>query len=520
MQARSIEAWRRAEAAARGGAAAARAAFEGLLAEPELELPARLRLSALDLGQGALRDATAQVLAAARLPESEPGLVLELARRLFDLGEVQAGLECLRRPVLAAARDPGVHATAGRMLSDLSFYDLALERLEHAQRLGLRDPRLDYAIGLARMYCGALDPAEESLEACLHADPDFLPAARLLSTLRRQTPERNHVDRLRASLARLGEGHVFAPLAHYALFKELDDLGDTDAAWRHLEQGMRARRAQLAYDEQAEVALFEALEQLPFGEVPAAAPEPGTPAPVFVVGMPRSGTTLLERMLAAHPAVADAGELRDFTCQLRWCADLLGGPHPDASLVRAAAGIDLRLLGTRYLEHTTWRAQGRERYIDKLPANFLVAGLIAAALPQARIVHMTRAPMDSCFSNLKALFADAYPHSYAQEEMARHYLRYRALMAHYERRFPGRILEVRYEALVTDPESEARRVLDFCGLPWRDEVLGEGARTGMVGTASTVQVREPIHRRYLGQWRPYASRLMPMRTILDTYETE
>ncbi|WP_051412435.1 sulfotransferase [Pseudoxanthomonas sp. J35] len=520
MQVQSIEAWRRAEAAARNGAAAARAAFAGLLARPELELPARLRLSALDLGQGALRDATAQVLAAARLPESDPGLLLELARRLFDLGEVEAGLECLRRPVVAASREPGVHAAAGRMLSDLSFYDLALERLEHAHRLGLRDLRLDYAIGLARMYCGALEPAEEALEQCLRADPDYLPALRLLSTLRRQTPERNHVDRLRASLARLGEGHAFAPLAHYALFKELDDLGDTAAAWQHLEQGMRTRRVQLAYDEQAEVELFRVLQQLPFGDVPAAAPEPGTPAPVFVVGMPRSGTTLLERMLAAHPAVADAGELRDFTCQLRWCTDRLGGPHPDAALARAAAGLDPRLLGARYLEHTAWRAHGRDRYIDKLPANFLVAGLIAAALPQARIVHMARDPMDSCFSNLKALFADAYPHSYSQAEMARHYLRYRALMAHWDRRFPGRILEVRYEALVADPEAEARRVLAFCGLQWCDEVLGEGGRKGMVGTASTVQVREPIHRRYLGQWRRYAAKLMPMKAILDAPETE
>lgn len=513
MQAQSIEAWRRAEAAARGGAQAARAAFGGLLGVRELEFPARLRLLALDLEQGHLRAATAQALAAAGVPESEPALVLELARRLFDLGEVEAGLRCLRSPAILDSNDPSTHADAGRMLCDLSFYDLARVHLERAHAHGMDAPRLHYLIGLARMYCGEVDQAEEALEACLRGAPDFMPALRLLSTLRRQTPERNHLDRLRAARSRLGDAHAFAPLVHYALFKELDDLGQHEAAWMHLESGMAARRAQVAYSEESEEALFEAL--LRWSPVAGTgADTDGGPVPLFIVGMPRSGTTLLERTLAAHPDVADAGELRDFACQLRWCCDRMGGPHPDAALIDAATHVDPALLGRRYMEHAAWRADGRGYFIDKLPANFLLAGLIAAALPNARIVHMTRDPMDSCFSNLKALFGDAYPHTYSQPDMARHYLRYRRLMSHWVRMFPGRILEVGYESLVTDPEAQARRVLAFCGLPWSGEVLGEKARSGMVGTASTVQVREPIHTRYLGQWRTYARHLVPLQTML------
>ncbi|AKC88373.1 hypothetical protein WQ53_12060 [Pseudoxanthomonas suwonensis] len=509
-----MEAWRRAEAAARSGAEAARAAYEGVLDQPELVVPARLRLTDLELECGAVRAATAQALAGFRVPESDPMLLLELARRLFGLGEVAAGLQCLRSPAIAAATAPGVHADAGRMLCELSFYDLARERLEQAQRLGLRTPRLAYLGGMARMYCGAIDAAEDAFEACLHLDPDFMPAARLLSTLRRQTPEHNHVDRLRAAQRRLGDAHAFAPLVHYALFKELDDLGDAEAAWVHLARGMATRRAQIGHGEDAERALFAALRRWRGAAAAEAVGEAAGPVPIFVVGMPRSGTTLLERLLAAHPQVADAGELRDFVCQLRWCCDRAGGPHPDAGLMAASEGIDPALLGRRYMEHAAWRADGRACFIDKLPSNFLVTGPIAAALPQARIIHMVRDPMDSCFSNLKALFADAYPHSYSQEEMARHYLRYRGLMAHWERAFPGRILEVRYEALVADPEAEARRVLGFCGLQWTPEVLGDRARKGMVGTASTVQVREPIHGRYLGQWRRYARHLVPLQEAL------
>lgn len=521
MQAEVIRAWRQAELQARGGPDAARAAYRALLPFSELAMPARLRLAAIEAGAGALRAATAQAMAAAALPEPDPQLRLQRGRLLFDLGEVEAGLTSLGAAPVAESDDAMVQLQAGAMLCDLSFYDQALERLERARALGMAGARLSYLLGLSRTYCGLQEEAREAFEDCLRADPDFAPAARLLSSLRRQQPGDNHVDALRAALSRLPRAHVFAPLLHYALFKELDDLDDPAAAWPHLEQGMDLRRAQLAYDETADVALFESLVRWqPASSGSPTGREGEGPRPLFVVGMPRSGSTLLERLLSAHPDVTDAGELRDFVCQLRWSADQLGGPHPDARLVGAMAGMDLGAVGRRYLDHTAWRAQRRACFTDKLPIHFLLAGPIAAALPQARIVHIARAPMDSCFSNLKALFANAYPHSYVQEEMARHYLRYRQLMAHWDRLFPGRVLHVRYESLVTVPETEARRILAFCGLPWTDAVLDARTRTGMVGTASTSQVREPMHTRYLGQWRRYAGQLARLEQQLAALDTE
>jgi hypothetical protein len=333
--------------------------------------------------------------------------------------------------------------------------------------------------------------------------------------LRRQTIDDNHVESLHAAIAHMADSAADAPSLYYALFKELDDLGRCDDAWRALETGMRLRRRQVDFDAAAEARLFEHLQRS-CGSAPVGTTthEEG-PVPIFIVGMPRSGTTLLERILGAHSLVADAGELRDFTMQLRWMCDRIGGPQLDLDLAQRADRVNMAGLGCRYLSHSRWHARGRPFYTDKMPANFVHVGYIARAMPQARILHMVREPMDTCFSNLKELFANAYPHSYDQVEMAQHYLRYRDLMAHWHRQYPGRILDVEYGALVADPEQVARHVLAFCGLPWEPSLVAIESRSNAVATASSVQIREPIHRRFVGQWRHYGAQLQPLRRQLE-----
>ena len=515
----AIETWRQGEAALKGGRLdAAWEAFSELLADPAWLVPARLRLSAVASAQGRVREATAQALAGFEARGGADAVLLEaLARRLVDVGELEAAVACATDPVVAGARDPAVLAGVGGLLGDQSLPALALPLLRRARELGGQTPWLASRIGRALSYLGEADAAEKELEACIAAGGPTAPVAwRDLARLRRWTPAKNHVDGLRAALADLGSGHRDAPLLHYALFKELDDLGRTEEAWQALEAGMSARRAQVGFDPAAEAALFEALHAVRGSAVPLAA-DPAAPQPIFIVGLPRSGTTLLERILGGHPQVADAGELRDFTAQLRWMTELPGTNQPDAALVRAAAGIDFAELGERYLAHTRWHARGKPFYTDKLPANFLNVGFIAQALPGARILHMSRAPMDACFSNLKELFGPAYPHSYDQLEMAGHYFRYRRLMDHWHAAFPGRILDVQYETLAAEPERVAREVLAFCGLPWDDAVLSPEQRTGAVATASTAQVREPIHARFVGQWRRYESHLQPLREKLEKH---
>lgn len=498
-----------------GRLAQARAGFEQLLALPQWVAPARLRLAQIALREGSLQAATGHALAATQAAESEPAVLEALCGLLCQLGEIQATLAITRSPALADADDPQILAGIGKLLIDQSLPEEALPLLLRARRLGLDDAGAHYLVGLARLYCGELDAAERDFEACLARAPLHAACHRALSGLRRASAGHNHVQRLRQTLAAMGESHPDSPPLLYALFKQLDDLDDRAAAWQALDAGMRRRRAQLRHDRAAEAALFERLHAFDGARGTAQGCLTDGPLPVFIIGQPRSGTTLLERLLSGSPDIRDAGELRDFGFQLRYACDSVGPPQPDADLIERAGALDLRAVGERYLARTQWRAQGRRFYTDKLPTNFLLLGLIARALPQARFLHMTRAPMDVCFSNLKELFADAYPHSYDQEDMACHYRRYHALMAHWRQCLPDRLLELRYADLVRDPAAGARRVLDFLGARWDDDVVRIDARPGGIATASSVQLREPVHARNVDGWRRYADQLGPLRDALD-----
>lgn len=511
MSATELELWHRAEQdAAQDRLAAARLAYEQLARHPDWRVPAQLRLSLLAQREGRLLDAAQAILLAADGEQDEGALAAAVVQQAFDMGEIEAGLRVASAPVVTQSNEPQVLLDVGQSLCDQSFPDHALPLLEAAAGLGVRSAKLFYLLGLARMFAGDLAAAVASFERCLSLQPDDVKAHYMLAGVTRQTPSRNHVQRLRDALARIGGSGHGAPLLHYALFKELDDLGDADAAWPMLWAGMRARRAQVDHDAQSDAALFELLEAVKPGADDAAQQDPG-PCPIFVVGMPRSGTTLLERMLGGHPLVVDAGELRDFTFQARCMTGCAGPLDTDVALARAMGRwTDWAGLGRRYLSHTQWRARGRAFYTDKMPVNFLNLGWIAKALPRAKFLHMVRDPMDVCFSNLKQLFAPGNAHSFDLVEMADHFVRYRALMAHWHRAFPGRVLDVEYRTLVTDPQASAKQVLDFCGLPWEPGVVAIEARRDAVATASMVQVREAIHTRFLGQWQRYAAPLEPM----------
>jgi len=223
---------------------------------------------------------------------------------------------------------------------------------------------------------------------------------------------------------------------------------------------------------------------------------------------------LIERILNSHSQVHSAGELQQFSLAIRRLSNHTDPKRFSVALFEAALKLDFGQLGTMYLD-TTKRMQGNNRYfVDKLPQNYLMIPLILAALPNAKIVHLTRNPMDACFSSYKQLFADAYLHSYDQEEMARHHARYWRLMQCWRERYAGQFFDISYEKTVQALEPNVRRMLEYLELPWEDACLDFHRHDSAVSTASAAQVREPAHTRSVGRWKKYQTHLQPMYETL------
>ena len=228
--------------------------------------------------------------------------------------------------------------------------------------------------------------------------------------------------------------------------------------------------------------------------------------PLFIVGMPRSGTTLIEQILASHPQVFGAGELSNLEEAAAGVCSTGGHLYPFPEAMLHISGEHLQRLGARYVSEITRLCPNATHVTDKMPANFLFAGLIQLALPNARIIHAIRDPVDTCMSCFSKLFASGQYHTYDLEELSRYYRHYQALMEHWHRVLPsGRILDVRYEDVVADVEGQARRVISYCGLEWDKRCLAFHETERPVHTASAAQVRQPIYSSSIGRWHAYVA---------------
>lgn len=428
-------------------------------------------------------------------------------------GNLVRGEACLRNAAItelgnAATRNQigTVFRLVGNLRASHEWHEKAVEA----------DPDyLPFRIDLANshVYAGDLGAACDLLEDCIGREPGNAQAHWLLSQARRaDTTE--HVDAMRALLAE-NPGDRETAWLQYAIGKECEDLGRDAEAFEAWQAGAIARRRTVDYDEQADIELFDTLERT-FTAEWLAAREPGCydAAPVFIVGMPRTGSTLLDRMLDAHPAVCSAGELRQFGFAVR---QVTGNPEPrqfSAALMRDAAGADRAAIGEVYIESIRSLRGGDAHVIDKLPSNYLYLPLILAALPNARVIHIRRNPLDTCLAVFKQLFADAYLFSYELGELARHYARYRRLMDTWSERFPGRLHTVDYESLVAEPEETLRAVLQYIGLSWNPACLEYFRESANTSTASAVQVREAPHQRSVGRWRRFRHELAPVIELL------
>lgn len=468
-----------------------------------------LQLSYIESLAGHYRKARQYAVTCAATLPRDPEVLLELLPRLRTFNEAPLIHACLSR--LGSPRQMSIPLliTVAAQLSYLNEQERALLYLDEARSADPDYPPTLLARGQILSYLGRFDEAEVELQRCITRAPELAQAHWFLSRLRTQTAERNHVDRLRAQLKRGATRPENVALLSFALHKELDDLGDFAGAWDALELACRAKRATLDYRTADARQLVSRLVALPTS-AKSLTPGSGQRTPIFIVGMHRSGTTLLEQLLDGHSDVHGIGELYDFTSQMRQATDHHCKGVIDAALVERAQGADFEAVGSGYLSGVEWRL-GRERYFtDKLPSNFLNIGFICRALPNARILHMVRDPIETCFSNLRELFSDANPYSYDQTELADYFREYQRLMAHWHGAFPGRILDVEYAALTRNPESTVRDVVSFCGMEYQAGMLDLHQRKRGVATASAVQVRGAVVARERPKWAPYASRLGPL----------
>jgi tetratricopeptide (TPR) repeat protein len=493
------------------------ASYESALAQAPNEPYTLVQLSYMYSLRGSYRRAEEFALAAARSGTTDAKILAELLPRLRTFNRGPELLACIER-VMPLARMPiPLLIAAGAQLSYLNLPERAIAFLDEARCADPDYPTTLLARTQILTYLGRFDDAERDVGHAIRRAPEIAQGYWLQAGLRRQSAERNHVDAITRELERPGRSAEDIALLSFALHKELDDLQRYDDAWLALTQACRAKRSRLNYDGQRTKHLFEALSAFEPGST--ASDDTGTdagPIPIFIVGMHRSGTTLLEQMLAGHPDVTALGELYDFTSAMRYSTDHHCKGVIDATIVERAQSADLGGAGRRYLDTIGWRLSGLRYFTDKLPSNFLNVGFIAHALPQAKILHMVRDPVETCFSNLRELFSDANPYSYDLVELADYYRSYSELMKCWHARFPGRILDVEYARLLMDPESQLRRVTGFCGLPFDAAMLEFGSRRRGIVTASAVQVRNGIQIRERPRWAPYERWLGPMIDRLRT----
>jgi len=452
---------------------------------------------------------------------SDPRYLLQHARCLGAQKRLAESIASAAAAERAAANDAQLLDAIGSFYSSVGEHQKATEAYSRAICVDPSQALFWFNRATVRRFLGQISAAEEDYDQVLALRPNDYEAYSNRSELRKQTRERNHIEAMEKVLAPgiaqwRGEMQL-----RYALAKEYEDLGQYSQSWRHLERGARLRREHLQYDVRYDVDTVDWIIKA-FPNAPA---EPGCPSrepvaarPIFVVGLPRSGTTLVERILGTHSKVFAAGELNHFAAALVSAALTKAGgrPLPRADLVAATRELDFAALGADYLERSRPATSQLSHFTDKMPLNYLYCGLIRRALPNARIVHVTRYPLASCYAMFKTLFKDGYPFSYDLNDIARYYVGYRRLMDHWRQSMPGVIYDISYERLVRDPEDESRRLLAACGLEWQRECLEFYRNPTATTTASASQVRRPIYDSSLNQWCHYEAQLEGLRAQLLT----
>lgn len=450
-----------------------------------------------------------------RFPEQDGGPVLR-CRALMAMGKLGEA-----RDLALGMADKDIQVDAHTeilvtILSGCMVPEAAYPLCKRAVALDPYNPAAHRRLALTCRLIGKFDEAVQAADIALRFNAHDYEMLGLRSALCTATADNNNIAGLEALMSAGCQNAPGAARVAYALAKECEDLGDYERSFQFLSAGADFKRQNLKYAVVDDLQTFGTLREVFTKEAMAIACDGfDTDEPIFILGLPRTGSTLVERIIASHSAVYTAGELQHFSAAMMEEVRKLGAVADRADLVRKSLRTDPRTIGRRYLQLTRPFAGHTPHFIDKLPLNFLSIGVIHRALPKAKIIHVRRAPLDACYAIYKFLFNEAYAWSYDLGEIAQFYIGYRQLMDHWRVVLPGRILEVAYEEVVEDLEGAARRLIAALGLTWEAACLDFHENKTAAMTGSAVQVRQKIYASSVGRWRDYETQLKPLAETLE-----
>lgn len=438
-----------------------------------------------------------------------------LASALFELDRDVEAEAAVTRGLMLAPDDPDGHNLAGRILLDRNKAEQACAHFLEA--IAKKPDMVDAYNNLGNAY-KELGRVPEALEAYYKArelEPRSTAVFINLVDARKfeseSDPDLLAMEELAKEMPTLPEDDQMQ--LHFALSKGFADLKRHREGFAHMLQGCALKRKKVDYPEAETLRLFDRIRQVFSAERMRSRAGLGDPStvPIFVLGMPRSGTTLIEQTLACHSRIHGAGELKDFDRVVKSVRGPDGQVLPYPEFVPAFQGEHLRQMGQQYVRLLRAHSADAPHITNKMPSSFFYVGLIHLALPNARIIHSVRNPVDTCLSCFSKLFSGDQSYSYELGELGRYYRKYHELMEHWRQVLPpGTMLDVRYEEMVEDFENQARRIIAYCGLQWDERCLQFHEHKRPVKTASAMQVRQPIYKTSVGRWLPYKEQLMPL----------
>ena len=446
------------------------------------------------------------------LDGNHPTALLVSIEASLGCGLVAEALATAARLERERKNDPSVVLQVGYCFTRTNRHADAARCYERVRILQPANNIVLHNLAGAYLALGEAERAEQLYTELLHKEPSACEAYYNRATVRKQTPDNNHVAELEHLLAGLKSGDWGEAPICYALAKELEDIGEWDRSFAALTRGAASLHRQTRYEIAADLAQMDAVKKL-FDKTFCNAQEPGHlgERPIFIVGMPRTGTTLVDRILSSHSQVGSIGESDEFHRALLRQAPA-GSGRIDVARLHSIAWDKV---GVEFCRAAAGLEPSRPVRLDKTLTNFLYAGAILKALPGARVIHVRRHPMDACYAIYKTLFRAGLSYSYDLGDLGRYYLGYKAMMEHWQEMPPGRIFTVDYEELVENQEQVSRAMVLFCGLDWEEACLSFEKNASPSFTASAVQVRSPVYSSSVRLWRRYEAGLAPLRRILE-----